>query len=83
MEKTYGWKKNEIIKEIEIDEGVKDEDDYIIIPIKEGQKIDESKISKIEETIRKRFMEYYSMSIIDKNHEIYKDVINDIELGCL
>ena len=82
-EKPMNEKKDEIIKEIDIDEGIKDENDYIIIPIKKGQKIDESEISKIEETIRKRFMEYYSMSIIDKNYEIYKDVINDIEFGCL
>ena len=71
-------KKDEIIKEISIDEGIKDENDYI--EIKKGQKIDES---KIEETIRKRFIEYYSMSKIDKNYQKYKDVINDIELGCL
>ena len=79
-QKPIDEKKDEIIEEIDSDEEIKDEKDYINITIKKGKKIDSF---KLEETIRKKFMKYYSMSKIDEKYEKYKNVINDIELGCL
>ena len=79
-QKNIHEKKGEIVEEIGFNKRIKNEKDYIIISIKKGEKINEF---EIEKKIRDEFMKYYSMSKIDEKYEKYKNVINDIEFGCL
>ena len=58
---------------------IKNKNDYVYVYIKENK--DHSKI--IEEKIKNGFMKHYSINKMNDDLNKYKNVINEIELGCL
>ena len=74
-------KKTPIIEEIiEVNSNEKNKNNYIYIDVKAHEKIDEE---KIENQMKKKYMEHYSLNKFSNELNKYKNVLNKTEFFCL